>query len=135
MAADKRRGSLEKFETSSVNAATIELGISEPENALQRFCNRLDAVCGVEARGIERIPEEIRERDMTYRDYIHMFTMSVAWWGTNEMVLTCNQLVFDELHRESTHPRCARPSQLRTWSHGLDTVSSTIHSNLVANNC
>jgi hypothetical protein len=66
---------LEKCETSSVDAATLELGISEPVNALQRFCNRLDAVCGVEARGIERIPEEIRERTMTYRDYIHMFTM------------------------------------------------------------
>ena len=54
---------------------TAELGISEPVTALQRFCNRLDAVCGVEARGIERIPEELRERVMTYRDYIHMFTM------------------------------------------------------------
>lgn len=52
-----------------------ELGISEPVTALQRFCNRLDALCGVEARGIERIPEELRERVMTYRDYIHMFTM------------------------------------------------------------
>ena len=90
MAADKRRDSLSKFETSSVNAATIELGISEPENALQRFCNRLDALCGVEARGIERIPEEIRERDMTYRDYIHMFTMSVVRRDLNETVLTYN---------------------------------------------
>ena len=52
-----------------------ELGISEPVTALQRFCNRLDALCGVEARGIERIPEELRARVMTYRDYIHMFTM------------------------------------------------------------
>jgi hypothetical protein len=90
MAADKRRDSLEKFETSSVNAATIELGISEPENALQRFCNRLDALCGVEARGIERIPEEIRERDMTYRDYIHMFTMSVVRRDLSETVLISN---------------------------------------------
>jgi hypothetical protein len=90
MAADKRRDSLEKFETSSVNAATIELGISEPENALQRFCNRLDALCGVEARGIERIPEEIRERDMTYRDYIHMFTMSVVRRDLNETRLISN---------------------------------------------
>jgi hypothetical protein len=75
MATEKRPDALEKFETSSVNAATIELGISEPVNALQRFCNRLDAICGVEARGIERIPEEIRERNMSYKDYIHMFTM------------------------------------------------------------
>jgi hypothetical protein len=75
MSAEKKPDTLEKFETSSVNAATLELGISEPVNALQRFCNRLDAICGVEARGIERIPEEMRDRDMTYRDYTHMFTM------------------------------------------------------------
>lgn len=61
--------------TSTVDAATVELGISYPQNALERFCHRLDAICGVEARGIERIPEELRERDMSYRDYIHMFTM------------------------------------------------------------
>jgi len=58
--------------------STVELGISHPVNALQRFCNRLDAVCGVEARGIERIPEELRERDMALKDYIHMFTMYVS---------------------------------------------------------
>jgi hypothetical protein len=75
MAIEKSPNALEKFETSSINAATLELGVSEPVNALQHFCNRLDAVCGVEARGIERIPEEIRERNMTYKDYIHMFTM------------------------------------------------------------
>ena len=77
MSTEKNFDPLEKGDAASVNAATVELGISEPVNALQRFCNRLDAVCGVEARGIERIPEEIRERDMTYRDYIHMFTMCV----------------------------------------------------------
>lgn len=55
--------------------STVELGISNPVNALQRFCNRLDAVCGVEARGIERIPDKLREREITYRDYLHMFTM------------------------------------------------------------
>jgi hypothetical protein len=75
MASEKQFDGLEKADTTVTNAATIELGISEPANALQRFCNRLDAICGVEARGIERIPEEIRERDMSYRDYIHMFTM------------------------------------------------------------
>ena len=55
--------------------STVELGISNPVNALQRLCNRLDAVCGVEARGIERIPEALRERELSYRDYLHMFTM------------------------------------------------------------
>lgn len=55
--------------------STVELGISQPVNALQRFCNKLDAICGVEARGIERIPEELREREMSLKDYIHMYTM------------------------------------------------------------
>ncbi|KAL5114717.1 Vitamin B6 transporter [Pleosporales sp. CAS-2024a] len=91
MSAKKSPGSLEKVETSSVNAATLELGISEPVNALQRFCNRLDAACGVEARGIERVPEELRERDMTYRDYIHIFTL---WFSMN---CTANQLTLGVL--------------------------------------
>ncbi|KAF1843782.1 uncharacterized protein K460DRAFT_378857 [Cucurbitaria berberidis CBS 394.84] len=68
-----------------------ELGISEPVTALQRFCNRLDAVCGVEARGIERIPEELRERSMTLKDYIHMFTI---WFSMN---CTANQLTLGVL--------------------------------------
>ncbi|KAI9875350.1 MAG: hypothetical protein M1823_007495, partial [Watsoniomyces obsoletus] len=74
MSSEKNLDALEKSDVASVTAATIELGISEPVTTLQRFCNRLDALCGMEARGIERIPEEVRERDMTYRDYIHMFT-------------------------------------------------------------
>ena len=61
--------------TSTMDAATVELGISRPQNAMERFCNRLDTICGVEARGIERIPEELRERDMAFSDYLHMFTM------------------------------------------------------------
>lgn len=67
---------LEKADASTHRSpSTAELGITEPVNALQRFCNKLDAVCGVETRGIERIPEEIRERDMSLKDYIHMYTM------------------------------------------------------------
>lgn len=67
--------------------STIELGISQPVNALQRFCNKLDAVCGVEARGIERIPEELRERPMALKDYIHMYTMYVPrnYWRYNTL--------------------------------------------------
>jgi hypothetical protein len=74
--ADQTAKSLEKADVSTeVSRSTVELGIDNPVNALQRFCNRLDAVCGVEARGIERIPDELREREITYRDYLHMFTM------------------------------------------------------------
>lgn len=42
---------------------------------IQRWCNKLDALCGMEARGIERIPEELRAREMSYKDYLNMFVM------------------------------------------------------------
>jgi hypothetical protein len=73
--AEKTAESLDKADAAEGAPSAVELGISNPVNALQRFCNRLDAVCGVEARGIERIPEALRERNLTYRDYLHMFTM------------------------------------------------------------
>lgn len=66
---------------SSIHDATVrdttveELGISEPTNGLQRFANKLDRLAGVEARGIDRVPEELRERPMAIKDYVHMFTM------------------------------------------------------------
>lgn len=55
-----------------------ELAIEEPTNKLQRWANKLDALAGLEARGIERISEETRERKMSLRDYIGMFTMYVS---------------------------------------------------------
>ena len=74
----EKMADLEKADVSTHRSpSTVELGISQPVNALQRFCNKLDAVCGVEARGIERIPEELRERPMALKDYIHMYTMYV----------------------------------------------------------
>ncbi|KAJ4291041.1 Vitamin B6 transporter [Kalmusia sp. IMI 367209] len=56
-------------------ATTVEeqMGISEPVNRLERWANKLDALAGVEARGIERIPEEVRERTLSIRDYLQMF--------------------------------------------------------------
>lgn len=67
---------IDNSDNSTVHNGTVEeLGISQPTNKLQRFCNRLDAIAGVEARGIERIPEELRERDVSVRDFVHMFTM------------------------------------------------------------
>jgi hypothetical protein len=60
---------------SAHDASVEELGISRPTNKLQRWANKLDSIVGVEARGIERIPDEMRDREMTIGDYIHMFTM------------------------------------------------------------
>lgn len=55
--------------------STIRLGITELISALQRFYDKLDALRGVDARGIERIPVEIRERDMSLNGYNHMYTV------------------------------------------------------------
>lgn len=61
---------------SSIHNTTVEeLAISDPTNKLQRWANKLDRIAGVEARGIERISPEIRERKMAMKDYIRMFTM------------------------------------------------------------
>jgi hypothetical protein len=75
---------LAKTVTKSPDDATIhdasieEIAISNPTNRLERWANKLDVLAGVEARGIERIPEELRERKMALGDYVHMFTMYVA---------------------------------------------------------
>ncbi|KAG9189847.1 hypothetical protein G6011_06715 [Alternaria panax] len=84
------RKSLKKGDaTSIIQDVEPELRISEPVNALQRFANMLDAVCGVEARGIERIPEEMREQAMTYCDYVHMFTILCLFGTVSGSVCTC----------------------------------------------
>lgn len=47
-------------------------------NRLQRFANRLDALAGVEARGIERVPPELRERKLAVKDYMGI---AVMWFS------------------------------------------------------
>lgn len=54
---------------------TVQMGISEPVNKLERWANKLDAMAGIEARGIDRIPEELRERVLSKKDYLQMFVM------------------------------------------------------------
>ncbi|KAF2000358.1 hypothetical protein P154DRAFT_598772 [Amniculicola lignicola CBS 123094] len=68
-----------------------ELGIPTPTNKLQRWANKLDKLAGVESRGIERIPEEVRERPMAIGDYVHMF---VLWFSMN---CTANQMTLGVL--------------------------------------
>jgi len=47
-------------------------------NRLQRFANRLDDLVGVEARGIERVPPELRDRKLAITDYLGM---GVMWFS------------------------------------------------------
>ncbi|KAF2105977.1 hypothetical protein BDV96DRAFT_675996 [Lophiotrema nucula] len=77
---------------SSIHDATVEeLAISNPTNKMQRWANKLDRIAGVEARGIERIPDELRDRQMTVGDYVHMFTI---WFSMN---CTANQMTLGVL--------------------------------------
>lgn len=75
---------------SSENVGTTEefdlAAIPTPTNKLQRFANRLEAFAGIEARGIERVPESERERKYVVKDYLYM---AMIWFSAN---CTANQL-------------------------------------------
>lgn len=58
----------------------------QAENAMQRWANSIDRLAGVEARGIVRVPDELRERPVALSDYLHMFTI---WFSMN---CTANQM-------------------------------------------
>jgi hypothetical protein len=70
-------------------SSTREEGIYEDHNVtaiptttastkLQRFANRLEDLAGVESRGIERVPPELRERKMALADYLGI---GVMWFS------------------------------------------------------
>lgn len=71
---------------SSVEEGHIDATEIQAENGLQRWANRIDKLAGVEARGIGRVPEDVRDRPVTAADYIHMFTI---WFSMN---CTANQM-------------------------------------------
>jgi hypothetical protein len=59
------------------SGSNIQLGTTEdvdlaaipkPTSKLQRLANRLEAMVGIEARGIERVPESERERKYAAKD-------------------------------------------------------------------
>ncbi|KAH8650936.1 permease for cytosine/purines, uracil, thiamine, allantoin-domain-containing protein [Tricladium varicosporioides] len=54
--------------------------IPHPTSKLQRFANRLEAIAGIEARGIERVPESERERKYAAKDYLYM---AMIWFSAN----------------------------------------------------
>jgi hypothetical protein len=63
------------------SSSNIQLGTTEdvdlaaipkPTSKLQRLANRLEAIVGIEARGIERVPESERERKYAAKDYLYM---------------------------------------------------------------
>ena len=55
-------------------------------NIAQRWVDRLESLAGLEARGVERVPEEARARMVTTGDYLQM---AMVWFSVN---LTANNL-------------------------------------------
>lgn len=55
-----------------------------PNNAFQRWSLRLEQKIGLEARGIERVPEDVRARKTVLGDYVQM---GLIWFSAN---LTAN---------------------------------------------
>jgi len=58
-----------------------------PPNPLQRWVLTLERQAGVEARGIERVPESLRAKKTTLMDYVQM---CLIWFSAN---LTANNLM------------------------------------------
>jgi hypothetical protein len=77
----------EKHLDSAVNIPETSIGELEEQstfiassNRLQDWANRLDVLFGLEARGIERVPEAARARKVTKGDYMQMF---IIWFAIN----------------------------------------------------
>ncbi|KAL7626546.1 Vitamin B6 transporter [Parahypoxylon ruwenzoriense] len=60
--------------------------ITNPMNRLERLANKFDKLFGIEARGIQQVPESMRTGDPTARDYLQMLSI---WLSAN---CTANQL-------------------------------------------
>ncbi|EXJ90184.1 hypothetical protein A1O1_03283 [Capronia coronata CBS 617.96] len=80
-------------------SSTTEQGVLEAghltaipaHNRLQHLANRLDALAGVESRGIERVPPELRDRKMGLTDYLGI---GIMWFSIN---CTANQMTLGVL--------------------------------------
>lgn len=71
---------------SAVENGLIE-DIPPPTNAFQRWALKLEKVVGVEARGIERVPEEIRAQNASLKHYLQI---CVIWFSSN---ITANNMI------------------------------------------
>jgi hypothetical protein len=67
------------------------LAIPSPTNGFQRFANKLDSLMGVEARGIERVPEAARMGKASVSNYLQM---AMIWFSAN---CTANQFTLGVL--------------------------------------
>jgi hypothetical protein len=54
--------------------------VPQPSNWVGKLSERLEALAGLETRGIERVPEEARRGKMAAKTYLEIFSM---WFGIN----------------------------------------------------
>ncbi|KAJ5128304.1 hypothetical protein N7526_006470 [Penicillium atrosanguineum] len=64
----------------SVIEAGVAKEVSEPQNLLQRWVVYLEQKFGMEARGIDRVPEELRGTKTSLMDYCQM---ALVWFSSN----------------------------------------------------
>lgn len=75
-------------------SSVAEIPISE-QNALQRWMNKLDRLPGLETRGIERVPEELRHPKVTTGSYVQMFIIWMAINCTANNMVNRSPVLFD----------------------------------------
>ncbi|KAJ5946530.1 hypothetical protein N7454_003369 [Penicillium verhagenii] len=80
---------VEKSPAQHDEPAIVEAGmmdeISKSQNSLQRWAARLEQKFGMEARGIDRVPEELRGTKTSLMDYCQM---GLVWFSANCTVLS-----------------------------------------------
>ncbi|KAI1372071.1 FAD/NAD(P)-binding domain-containing protein [Hypoxylon crocopeplum] len=62
------------------SGASISEEPAAEQTTLQRWLNKLDSIPGLETRGIERVPEELRHPKATVGSYLQMF---LIWFAIN----------------------------------------------------
>jgi hypothetical protein len=75
--------------------SAVEVGLVReyvpPENALHRWVDKLEGLAGIEARGFERVHEDLKAPKVTMGDYVQM---CLVWLSAN---LTANNMMIGML--------------------------------------
>ncbi|KAJ5133075.1 hypothetical protein N7526_004440 [Penicillium atrosanguineum] len=79
------------YDLMSATEAGIVAAYVQPRNTMERWVNKLESLAGIEARGIERVPESIKAEKTTTGDYVQM---CLIWLSAN---LTANNMMIGML--------------------------------------
>ncbi|KAI1080819.1 permease for cytosine/purines, uracil, thiamine, allantoin-domain-containing protein [Whalleya microplaca] len=80
MMSSEAKPQLEGLSSSQPSVVELPIETSPTGNKLQQWFNRLDEKTGLEARGIERVPESLRHPRVTSGSYVQMF---LIWFSIN----------------------------------------------------